>query len=85
MKCTIKYLVSVRDQTGKSEEEVDFPDGSMLQDVAGWLHKSYGLKIPDPALMSTLNGRGWNQCPEKMNTRLQNGDRICIFSPIAGG
>ena len=85
MRFTIKYLVSVRDKTGKREEELDFPEGAMLKDVCKWLLESYGLKLPDPALMSTLNGRGWNQCPEKLYTRLQDGDRICIFSPISGG
>ncbi len=85
MKVSIKYLVSVRDKTGKREEELDFPDGAMLKNVSNWLQDSYGLKLPDPALMSTLNGRGWNQYPEKMSTRLHDGDRICIFSPISGG
>ena len=85
MKCTIKYLVSVRDKTGKREEELDFPEGAMLEHVSQWLRDSYGLELPDPALMSTLNGRGWNQFPEKMSTRLHDGDRICIFSPISGG
>ena len=85
MKCTIKYLVSVRDKTGKREDELDLPDGAMLEHVSKWLQDNYGLKLPDPALMSTLNGRGWNQYPEKLSTRLHDGDRICIFSPISGG
>jgi molybdopterin converting factor small subunit len=85
MKFTIKYLVSVRDRTGKREEELDFPDGSMLKDVSEWLQTTYGLKLPDPGLMSTLNGKGWSQHPERMSTRLHEGDKICIFSLISGG
>jgi len=85
MKLTIKYLVSVRDRTGKSEEEIDFPEGSMLQDVSKWLHDTYGLTLPDPGLMSTLNGKGWNQHRGKLSTPLTEGDRICIFSLLSGG
>jgi molybdopterin converting factor small subunit len=85
MKFSITYLVSVRDKTGKREEELHMPDGAILRDVSKWLLEQYGLKIPDPSLMSTLNGRGWNQYPEKLSTRLHEGDRICIFSPISGG
>ena len=85
MKCVIRYLVSVRDKTGKREEVLELPDGAILDDVSKWLRESYGLRLPHPALMSTLNGRGWNQYPEKMHTQLQDGDRICIFSPISGG
>jgi molybdopterin converting factor small subunit len=85
MKFTIKYLVSVRDRTGKREEELDFPEGSMLKDVSEWLETAYGLQLPDPGLMSTLNGKGWSQYPEKMSTPLHEGDTICIFSRISGG
>jgi molybdopterin converting factor small subunit len=85
MKITVKYLVSVRDITGKREEELDFPPGSRLQDLSAKLKASYGIDVPDPRHMATLNGRGWSQHPEGLSTELQPDDTICIFSPISGG
>jgi molybdopterin converting factor small subunit len=85
MKLIMKYLVSVRDMTGKRSEEIDFSRGSTLQDIARWLSENYEIHIPDPLLMATLNGRGWNQYPEGLATKLNDGDTICIFSLVSGG
>jgi molybdopterin converting factor small subunit len=82
---TIKYLVSVRDMTGRREEAESFPTGTSLGDVAGWLLRTYGITLPSPHLMSVLNGKGWNQYPEKLRTMIHDGDVICIFSLISGG
>jgi molybdopterin converting factor small subunit len=47
MKFTIKYLVSVRDRTGKREEELDFPEGSMhTLNGKGW--SQYPEKMSTP-------------------------------------
>ena len=81
----LKYLVSVRDKTGRSDEEVEFPEGSTLRDLAGWLLERYGLAVPGPHVMAILNGRGWGQHPLKMETPLKDGDAISLFPPIAGG
>jgi len=81
----VRYLVSIRERTGKREELVSFPTGSTLQDVSTWLHETYGIVIPNPQLMATLNGRGWSQYPEALSTVLNEGDTISIFPPIAGG
>jgi molybdopterin converting factor small subunit len=85
MKLTMKYLVSVRDMTGKRSEEVDVSRESTLQDIVHWLSDNYEIRIPDPLLMATLNGRGWNQYPEGLATKLGDGDIICIFSLVSGG
>ncbi len=82
---TIKYLVSVRDMTGRREEEVSFSSGSSLGDVANWLLDTYGITLPNPHLMSVLNGKGWTQFPQKLLTEIHDGDVICIFSLISGG
>jgi molybdopterin converting factor small subunit len=82
---TIKYLVSVRDMTGRREEAVSFPSGSSLRDVADWLLRTYGIALPNPHLMSVLNGKGWSQYPQKLLTKIHDGDVVCIFSLISGG
>ena len=81
----IKYLVSLKNKTGRREEKVQFPAGSVLQDVADWLNKRYRLSIPNPEIMSILNGKGWNQFPLQMSTKIKEGDTICLLPPISGG
>jgi len=85
VKISIKYLVNLKDKTGKSEEEVSFPGGTTLSDVAEWLKINYGISLPDPQIMTILNGRGWGQLPGKLSTELKDGDIICLFPPISGG
>lgn len=81
----IKYLVTLRDRAGKRQEQVSFHQGSTLQTVAKWLDEHYGLSLPDPQIMTILNGRGWDQYAEKWGTEIQEGDVICLFPPISGG
>ncbi len=85
VKILLKYLVSLRDRIGRREEEVCFPAGSVLKDVADWLEKEYALKLPDKKIMAILNGKGWNQFPQKLFTEIKDGDRICLLPPISGG
>jgi MoaD family protein len=85
VKVQIKYLAALRDLTGRRQEEVSFPPGATLQNVAEWLSRCYVLSLPDPQVMVTLNGRGWEQFPSKLSTEVGEGDVICLFPPIAGG
>jgi MoaD family protein len=85
VKVQIKYLAVLRDRTGRRQEEVSFPPGATLQDVAEWLNQCYALSLPSRQVMATLNGRGWEQFPSKLSTEIQEGDVICLFPPIAGG
>jgi len=82
---TVKYLSVLRDKTGIRQEEVSFPEKSVLGEVAELVHGRYGIKVPDPLVMFVLNGRGWNQYPERLATPLKNGDIILIFPPVSGG
>lgn len=85
VKVQIKYFVTLREQTGRSQEQVSFPQGSVLEDVARWLNKHYDLSLPNPRVIAILNGRGWEQFPLKLATEIKDGDVICLFPPIAGG
>ena len=84
-KVQIKYLAALRDRTGRKREEVSFPSGATLGDVAEWLNQHYALSLPNPQVMATLNGRGWEQFPLKLSTEIKEGDIISLFPPIAGG
>ncbi len=81
----IKYFALLRDQVEKRQESVSFPPGSTLQDVADWLDSHYDFPLPDPKIMTLLNGRGWTQYPMQFATQIHDGDVICLFPPISGG
>ena len=81
----IKYLVNLREHTGKSQEKISFPQGATLRDVAEWLNAHYNLSLPNPQIMAILNGKGWEQFPLKLDTKLQEEDVICLFPPVSGG
>ena len=81
----IRYLSAIREQAGTRRDEIRLPSGSTLEAAAEWVRAHRGIEVPGPALMSTLNGRGWSQLPEGMATVLHDGDEITLFPLISGG
>jgi len=81
----IRYLSAIRENTGKRQDELALPAGSTLSWLAGWLKETYGLAVPGPALMTTINGYGWNQVPGGLSTELREGDEIALFPLLSGG
>ena len=81
----IKYLSAVRDRVGRSMDTVSFFEDATLEDVRRWLDAHRFLKLPDPHIMSTLNGRGWRQLPDRLATPVKTGDTVLIFTTISGG
>ena len=81
----IRYLSALRDATKMRAEEVRFHAGASLRDVSGWLAGRYGITVPGPSVMSTLNGQGWSQTPHGLETRLQERDEIALFPLLSGG
>ena len=81
----IRYLSALRDTTHIRMEEVRFPASTRLRDISGWLERKYSITAPGPAVMGTLNGRGWTQIPQSLETELQNGDEIALFPLLSGG
>lgn len=81
----IRYLSGLRDATNTGTEEVRFPPGTRLRDLSRWLAEKYGLAVPGPGVMGTVNGRGWSQTPLAMETELHNDDQIALFPLLSGG
>jgi molybdopterin converting factor small subunit len=81
----VRYLSAIRDRTGLREEPVQLPEGSRLRELASWLAHARGLKLPDPSVMATLNGRGWAQYREGLDTPLAPGDEVALFPVVGGG
>jgi len=85
VKVIIKYLVMLRDKTGRRQDEVVFLKGTTLSNLTDWLNNRYELSLPNLEVMATLNGRGWGQLPLGLSTEIKEGDVICLFPPIFGG
>lgn len=81
----MRYLSAVRDLAGLREEPVELPAGARLRELASWLGEKRGLRLPDPRLMATLNGRGWGQQPKGMDQMLAEGDQVALFPVVGGG
>jgi molybdopterin converting factor small subunit len=82
----IRYLSAIREKTGgRRQDDVSLPAGSTLASVADWLRNRYDITMPGPALMSTINGYGWNQVPGGLSSQLREGDEIALFPLLSGG
>jgi molybdopterin converting factor small subunit len=81
----VKYMVTVREKTGRAEEDVLLERGSTLKDLADRLNTRYGLSLPNPRITAVLNGKGWEQYSEKLATELKDGDKILLFPPLSAG
>ncbi len=82
---TIEYLVNLSEKSGTRKEDVDFPRGSTMNDVIGYLKKTRDIILPSPGILALLNGRGWDQFQDKWNKPLINGDSLLLLPPISGG
>jgi molybdopterin converting factor small subunit len=49
------------------------------------LKENYAITAPDIGIMAVLNGKGWMQYPQKLQTKIKDGDAILLFPPISGG
>ncbi len=81
----IRYLSGLRDVANTRMEEVRLPGGSRLRDVSAWLAGRHQITVPGPAVMGTLNGRGWSQTSQSLETELHEGDEIALFPLLSGG
>jgi molybdopterin converting factor small subunit len=82
---TVKYLSILRDRAGLREESVDFPAGRRLADLARWLRERHGFEYEDRDIMYILNGRGWGQYPQGLETPLSDGDTVLLSVMVSGG
>jgi molybdopterin converting factor small subunit len=81
----IRYLSGLRDTTHTRMDEERFPAGTRLRDVSRWLAGKYAITAPGPTVMCTLNGRGWSQASQSLDTELHDGDEIALFPLLSGG
>lgn len=81
----VLFLSTVKDAVGTREIELSLACGATLATVAEELATRFALQVPSADVMATLNGRGWTQLPEGLDTSLATGDVIHVFPPVSGG
>ena len=85
MTVRIRYLSALRDTTRMRMEDAVFADGATLKEVSAFLAEKYGIHVPGPSVMGTVNGRGWSQTSQGAATELHQGDEIALFPLLSGG
>ena len=81
----VRFLSVLRDRIGVASQTLSLPQGSTLRTVSEHLAPRYGLEVPADDIIATLNGHGWTQMPQGLDTPLSEGDVIHLFPPVAGG
>ena len=96
MKITIKGFLTLN-EVMDAQSVIDFErDVLTVDDLLHELSDRYGEDFKTMVFDSEtntlsrfvrilINGRHYSHLPEKLNTRLQDGDEVFLFPPIAGG
>jgi len=94
MKVTVKFFTSLREITGKKEDEIESSSSITLEELLNLLSKKYGQQFTDyiydekgnirTYIQILINGRGIKSF-QGFETRLKEGDTVAIFPPVGGG
>ncbi len=96
MKITIRSFLTLREVMG-NQSALELEVGNLtlielLNELADRFGDRFKQMVFDQAgkglnahIRILINGRHYSHIPEKLNTRLQAGDEISIFPPVAGG
>lgn len=94
MKVKVKFFTSLREITGKKEDEIQSPRTIRVKELLDSLSKKYGREFTDylydekgkvrTYIQILVNGRGINVL-QGFETKLKEGDTIAIFPPVGGG
>ncbi len=94
MKLVIKFFTSLREITGKKEEELEFSGIITVKELLTLLSERYGRHFLDylydkkgnvqTYIQILVNGRGI-EASQGLETKLKDGDIIAIFPPVGGG
>ncbi len=94
MKIRVKFFTTLREVTGKKEEEVESSTIITVKELLTQLSKKYGIEFTDyiydekgdvrTYIQILINGRGIDVF-QGLETKLKEGDVIAIFPPVGGG
>jgi molybdopterin synthase sulfur carrier subunit len=94
MKLRVQYTAQLRTATGRSEEEIELPEGSSLAGLLAYLAARLGPEAAthlvtargdkQPALLVVINNSS-TAAQQAADTILHTGDIVTLLPPIAGG
>jgi len=94
MKITVKFFTTLREITGKKEDEIQLSSIITVKELLTRLSKKYGKQFVDylydergnmrAYIQILINGRGIKDL-QGLETKLKEGDVIAIFPPVGGG
>jgi len=94
MKVTVKFFTTLREITGKREEEIKSAKNLTVKGLLEELSKRYGGRFINYVYDETGNTRSYLQflvngksvtTMQGFKTRLKEGDRVAIIPPVGGG
>ena len=81
MKVTVRYFAICRQMFNRDEEDIDLPEGAILQDVLDQLKEE---KPEISELFETMQmSVNWQYADHK--TKLSNNDEVALIPPVTGG
>lgn len=81
MRARVLFFGSLKDVTGKSAEDADFPDGADLQAV----FERYAARYPRIGQMAHSIVMARNHAFADLSTPLHDGDEVAFLPPVSGG
>ncbi len=93
-KVTVKFFTTLREITGKKEEQLEFSRSVTLKSLVSQLSKKYGKEFDDYVcdelgdvrghLQLLVNGQSVTAL-QGLRTKLKDGDQVAILPPVGGG
>jgi len=93
-KVTVKFFTTLREITGKKEEQIEFSRAVTVESLLKQLSKKYGKEFNDYVydelgnvhghLHFLVNGQSTTAL-QGFRTRLKDGDQVAILPPVGGG
>jgi len=96
MKITIRSFLTLKDVMG-DQSMLELEIGNItLMELLHELSDMFGERFSrmvfnqtgkelNPHIRILINGRHYSHIPQKLNTRLQEGDEVALFPPVMGG
>lgn len=94
MKVTVKFFTTLREITGKREEEIKSPEDLTVDELLEKLSKRHGHQFIKYVYDETGNVRSYLQflvngksitTMQGFKTKLKEGDSVAIIPPVGGG
>ena len=77
MSIKVRYFASLKDQVGRSEDELNTKNALTVRDV--WQQLNPQLTMPESVLAAV------NMDYVAMNATVNEGDEVAFFPPVTGG